>query len=141
MKRYEFVEHTADIAVRLYGGSLKELLISAALALSAAMVSKRKNRQGAVLIEKTIAVKAECMEELLKFWLDELFYYFSTKGFVLDRIKSLECSQHALRAAVLLDEFDLEHYEFINEVKAVTFGDLKVEKVGKRWRAKVIFDV
>ena len=46
MKRYEFLEHTADVAVRVYGATLKELFTSAALAMFAVLVVKKENKIG-----------------------------------------------------------------------------------------------
>ena len=141
MKRYEFVEHTADIAVFVYGGSLKELFTSAALAMFAVMVGKKQNKPKAALKEVAINKEEKTLEDLLKAWLDELLFYFSTEGLVLHRIKSLECGEGALSAKVLFDVFDDEHYEIKDEIKAVTYHELKVEKLRNKWQAHIIFDV
>ena len=141
MKRYEFVEHTSDIAVCVYGRSLKDLFVSAALALESALFAKIKNKAKACLQEVVIEKRAEANEDLLKEWLDELLFDFLTKGCVLHRIKSLECDGETLCARVLFDSFDKEYYEIKNEVKAVTYHELKVEKTPRQWQAHIIFDV
>lgn len=141
MKRYEFVEHTADIAVLVYGGSLKELFTSAALAMFAVVVGKKQNKPKAALKEISIEKEEKSLEDLLKAWLDELLFYFSTKGLVLHRIKSLVCDDSSLSAKVLFDTFDDEYYEIKDEIKAVTYHELKVEKIRNKWQAHVIFDV
>lgn len=141
MKRYEFVEHTADIAVLVYGGSLKELFTSAALAMFSVLVGKKQNKPKAALKEISIKKEEKSLEDLLKAWLDELLFYFSTKGLVLHRIKSLVCTTDSFDAKVLFDTFDDEHYEIKDEIKAVTYHELKVEKIRNRWRAHIIFDV
>ncbi len=141
MKRYEFLEHTADVAVRIYGGSLKELFTSAALAMFSVLISKKKNKAKAELKEILVEKEAESLEDLLKGWLDELLFYFSTQGLLLHRIKSLDVREESLEAKVLLDRFDEEYYESKGEIKAVTYHELKVEKVRNRWQAHVIFDV
>jgi SHS2 domain-containing protein len=141
MKRYEFVEHTADVAVWAYGGSLKELFQSAALAMFAVLVAKKQNRQEASLKEILIEKEEETLEDLLKGWLDELLYYFSTEHLILHRIKSLEIDENTLKSKVLLDHFDVNFYESKDEIKAVTYHELKVEKIRSRWRAYIIFDV
>lgn len=141
MKRFEFLEHTADIAVRVYGATLKELFASAALAMYAVLVAKKKNKPRGELREVAFEKSAEKLEDLLKSWLDELLFYFSTEGLILHRIKRLTLSEGAFSAKVLLDGLDTEYYEIKNEIKAVTYHELKVEKIRNRWQAHLIFDV
>jgi SHS2 domain-containing protein len=141
MERYEFLDHTADVAVRVYGATLKELFTSAALAMSAVLVAKKTNKPQATLKEITIRKQEETLEDLLKGWLDELLFYFSTQHLVLRRIKSLVCRQNAVEAKVLFSAFDENFYEVKEEIKAVTYHELKVQKVRNRWQAHIIFDV
>jgi SHS2 domain-containing protein len=141
MKRYEFLEHTADVAVRAYGGSLKELFTSSALAMFSVLVSKKKNRPAPALKEVIIKIEEEELEDLLKCWLDELLFYFSSQRLILRRIKALVIKDHLLEANVLLEVFGEDYFEGANEIKAVTYHELKVEKIRNRWQANIIFDV
>jgi SHS2 domain-containing protein len=141
MKRFEFIEHTADVAVRVYGGSLKELFTSAALAMFAVLVAKKKNKPEASLVQISVEKKAEALEDLLKAWLDELLFCYSAHGYVLRRIKTLSVEEEEVRATVLMDRFDPGHYEAKDEIKAVTYHGLKVENIRNRWQAYILFDV
>lgn len=140
-KRFEFSAHTADVFVKAYGGSLKELFVSAALAMFSCLVERKKNRPKAVLKEVVIKLNEEVLEDLLKGWLDELLFLYTVKGLVLARVKSLEFENNFLRACVLFDTFDNSYYQKKSEIKAVTYHELKVEKTRNGWRAQVIFDV
>lgn len=141
MKRYEFTEHTADVAVWVYGGSLKELFASAAMAMFSVVVAKKKNKSRPPLTEIVIKITEAALEDLLKGWLDELLFAFTSKRLLLHRIKSLVCEENVLEAKVLLEPFDAQHFELKDEIKAVTYHELKVEKIRNRWRARIIFDV
>ena len=141
MKRFEFLKHTADVAVRVYGGSLKELFTSAALAMFSVLVAKKANRQKAPLKEVTIAKKEETLEGLLKSWLDELLFHFSSERLILHRIKSLDIEEFELGSKVLLESFDDAYFEQKGNIKAVAYRGLKVELVRSRWQAYIIFDV
>ncbi len=141
MKRFQFLEHTADTAAWVYGGSLKELFTSAALAMYAVIVAKKKNRAKADLKEISFEKKEESLEDLLKAWLDELLFYFSSEKLILYRIKYLHIDKNSFKAKVLLDSFDKEYYEMRSEIKAVTYHVLKVERIRNRWRGHIIFDV
>jgi len=141
MKRYEFLKHTADVAVRVFGRSLKDLFESAALAMFAVLLEKTKNRPGAALTEKEISACGETSEDLLKAWLDELLFCYSVEHLVLVRIKSIDVGTQEMRAFVLFDAFNREYYAVKDEVKAVTYHELEVKKVRNRWQAHMIFDV
>ncbi len=141
MKRFEFLKNTADIAVRVHGGSLKELFTSAALAMFSVVVAKKANRQKAPLKEVTIAKKEETLEGLLKSWLDELLFHFSSERLILHRIKSLDIEEFELGSKVLLESFDDAYFERKGDIKAVAYRGLKVELIRSRWQAYIIFDV
>ena len=70
MKRYEYLEHTGDIGIRAYGGTLKELFINAAQGLLEAIADLTTDRYSDAQTE--IEVSAESLEELMVAWLDEL---------------------------------------------------------------------
>lgn len=141
MKRFDFIEHTADVAVRVYGASLKELFTSAAIAMYSILVAKKGNRRGAVLKEITVNKTEEALEDLLKSWLDELLFYYSSERLILHRIKALEISEFTLSAKVLLETVDENYFDIKEEIKAVTYHELKVEIVRNKWRAHIVFDV
>jgi SHS2 domain-containing protein len=141
MKRYEFFGHTADIAVKAYGGSLKELFTSSALAMFSILVSKKQNRPETALKEVVIKKSEDAPEDLLKAWLDELLYYFSSEHLILHRIKSLDVGDGMLEAKVLLETLDKDYFEYGQEIKAVTYHELKVERKRNKWQAHIIFDV
>ncbi|MBI5873674.1 MAG: archease [Candidatus Omnitrophica bacterium] len=141
MKRYEFFGHTADIAVKAYGGSLKELFTSSALAMFSILVSKKQNRPETILKEVIIKKTEEALEDLVKAWLDELLFYFSSQCLILHRIKSLDICEGALEAKVLFETFDKDYFQTGQEIKAVTYHELKVERIRNKWQAHIIFDV
>lgn len=140
-KRFEFSPHTADILLEVYGGSLKELFVSAALGMFSRMVEKKKNRPGAVLKEVSFKLDEEELGDLLKSWLSELLFLYEVKGFVLARIKSLDFEGTALNACILFDIFDGAYYLKKDEIKAVTYHGLKIEKIRTGWRGEVVLDV
>jgi SHS2 domain-containing protein len=141
MGKYTFVPHTADVAVRIEAGSLKELFSTAAKAMSAVLFTKKANGPAGALTDRAIEKTEDALEDLLKAWLDELLFAFQTHGLMLHRIKSLEVAEDALSARVLLCPFNRDFYEPKDEIKAVTYHELKVEKARRGWKASIVFDV
>jgi SHS2 domain-containing protein len=140
MKRFEFVEHKAGIAVRVYGGSLNELFTSAALAMFHALAVKRGNHPKPELKDIALSKSGEDLQELMKSWLDELLSCYLTQHLVLHRIKFLECTEEALEAKLLMATFDDVRYEAKDKIKAVSCQGLKVQKLRNGWKAFIVFD-
>jgi SHS2 domain-containing protein len=70
---FEFVEHTADWAVHVYGADLTELLINAAHAMSSLLVA----HPDAIPADRNLEFELEAVdrEGLLVEWLTELAYW------------------------------------------------------------------
>ena len=71
-RRFEEVEHTADIAIRAFGSNLSELFANAAYGLAcqlAEITDISKN------VEETIEVTADDVEGLLVAFLEELLEF------------------------------------------------------------------
>jgi len=141
MGKFTFLAHTSDVAVKIEGGSLKDLFATAAKAMFAVLVVKKANGPAGALSELKIEKTEESLEDLLKAWLDALLFEFQAHGRMVHRIKSLECGEDRISARVLLCDFNRDCYEFKDEIKAVTYHELKVEKARRGWQAMVIFDV
>ena len=79
MKPFEIVDHTADISIKVYGKSLKELFENSSLG----MFNILADLEGITTsTELEIKVDAPDKEELLIEWLDELLYNFYTKHII-----------------------------------------------------------
>ncbi len=141
MGKFTFVPHTADVAVRIRGGSLKDLFATAAKAMFAVLVTKKANGPAAGLSELKIEKTGDTLEDVLKAWLDELLFEFQGNGRMLHRIKSLSVGEDAVSACVLVCDFDRASYDLKDEIKAVTYNELKVEKGRRGWQTMLVFDV
>jgi SHS2 domain-containing protein len=138
-KPYEFFEHTADIGVRVYGATLAEVFENAATALYAALGQLAKAESGK---RKEIKIEAVTLEDVFHDWLAELLYEVETKHVMYDKITVLEAGPGLMTAELEGGVVDFSRSETNEEIKAVTYHELRVEKLADgRWRATVIFDV
>ncbi|PIQ89838.1 MAG: hypothetical protein COV72_01365 [Candidatus Omnitrophica bacterium CG11_big_fil_rev_8_21_14_0_20_42_13] len=139
MPNYEFLEHTADIGIRLNSRSLQELFKNAALAMFD-IIAERKSESGNRGLEKlTLKQEAENKEELLVNWLNELLSLSSVKEIIFTDFKIDKLSETALEAAAF--SRPVADFTVNTEIKAATRHELKIEKTGSLWQAEVIFDV
>jgi len=137
-ERYVQLDHTGDIQVKVFGNSLKELFINAAYALFDTITDTDKI--GSQLAE-TVEVYGIDKEELLVNWLAELNYLFITESKVFGKFDLEYFKENELSATVIGEKVNLHKHPLKKEIKAVTFHDLQIEKVGDRWETKIVFDI
>jgi SHS2 domain-containing protein len=138
MKTCELIDHTADMGIRVWGSTKRGLFKNAAEGMFDLITDKK-----AVVAKKTIRfnLKAPDIRELFVLWLRELLYQYSAKGMVFKKIAIKDLTGTRIAAAASGEKIDLKRHIFKNDLKAVTYHDLKVEKAKNGWEAEVIFDV
>src|SRR5690349_13726597 len=75
-KLYEVFEHTADVGLHVFGGTLPELFIHAAQGMESLLVPAEQMR---VVSSRQITVDGHDMISLLIAWLNELIFLFDTE--------------------------------------------------------------
>jgi len=138
MKKYELLEHTADIRVRMTGKDLKGLFKNSALAMFD-IIAQRKlsktDKQEKIIIEQ----KADNLDELFINWLNELLSLSSAKELIFSEFQIKKLDENNLEAVAMGE--NEKKYKVNTEIKAATYHGLKLEKIRSGWQAEVIFDV
>ncbi len=138
MKAFEVLDYTADVRLKAYGTTLKEVFENAATGMFSLITDL--NNIKPVLYDE-VFVEAEDRESLLVEWLNELLYRFEVKYRVYKRFEILEWDEeHRLRARAYGEPLDLGRHEIKTQIKACGCQMLKVEH-NDVWSAQVIFDV
>jgi SHS2 domain-containing protein len=141
MKRYEVLEHTADIRVKIFAESEKDLFENSAVCLFELLTDNKAEAQKTRKIELTAAN----LEDLLILWLNELISVFYSYKFLPAEYKILveEISgAKKLTASIIGAEFNPYADKNIkSEVKAATYHNLKINKDKAKITAEIIFDV
>ncbi len=140
MKKYEIIEHTADIGIKVFGKDLKELFANAAIGMFS-IIATRALEHSSTRALKSFEVnkQADGLEDLLVGWLGELLFLFSTKNIVLNRLDIKELDEKHIKSIV--SGIDAGNYKLTTEIKAVTYYMLEVIKKNTGWQAQVIFDI
>lgn len=137
MKKYSFIEHTADIAIRAYGKNLDECFENAALAMFDIISDTKKIKS---IGEYKIELKADNLEQLLVDWLSKLLYLYDSNNFLFCKFKvKLDKEGNNLKAEVFGEEFDRKRHPIGKEIKAVTYHLLEVNE--KENYVQVLFDI
>ncbi|HYT79427.1 MAG TPA: archease [Actinomycetota bacterium] len=158
---FEILEHTADIGLRAYGGTLEELFETCAWGLAEILdvdrsssdwqgrrvagggpprSSRRRASGGAGVNSRHVHLReASDIEALLVDWMNELILLTEEGKACLGGVQVDVVGEDGLRARVELT--DCGSVPEGTELKATTYHQLAVRQSEGRWEATVYFDV
>lgn len=136
--RYELLEHTADLAVRVRGADLAELLANVAwsmvdLMADAGAVALRESRE--------VAVRGESLEELVVAWANEVLFRFETETLLLPAVENLTVTGLEARGVLRGERLDRARHGWKTELKSATYHDLAVRQGEGGWSVDLVVDV
>ena len=139
IKPFEYIEHTADAGMRVWGETLTELFKNAACGLFQ-MIAMVETIDETLSVE--VKITADHLEMLFVHWLDELIFIHETKDIFLRRSNIQQITPTCLSAEVYGETVDFEKHSVYTEIKAVTYHQLSVtQRTSGVWEAHVIFDL
>jgi SHS2 domain-containing protein len=140
MVDFEFIEHTADLGLRIYGKNIKSLFQNAAQSLFEIIIDSRSQAESL----EEISLEAENLEELFVAWLNELISLFFAYKFLpseyfieIEERDNLKILKSRIKGA----NFNPSENKIKMEIKAATYHNLKVVKTDDGYMAEVIFDI
>ncbi|ADY01322.1 MAG: archease [Vulcanisaeta sp.] len=141
--KYEYGEHTADVAVIAYGCTLEEAFKNAALGVAGLTyyIDRVEPRE---FIE--VSIEGDDLEQLLFNWIDEFIYLFDGRKFAYGdyfREISIEGNgPYRVRATVGGEHFDINKHGYRGLiVKAMTYNMMEIRKANNYWRLTFVVDI
>ncbi len=136
MKKYEFLDHPADIKIKSYGKNLAELFVNSALGMMVFLYGADELKNVKITHHETVEIEGENLENLLINWLFEILTCsdISNRAYLEFEIKKI--TSHKVLAQIGSGEALAK-----DEIKAVTYHDLFVTKVKNAWEAIVVYDI
>lgn len=136
--KYRLTDHTADFGVQAYGRTLAQVFEHAAFALYDLITDT-----GILIGNQTmpLAVTGDDPDDLMMNWLRELLYLWSGSERLVKSAKIQKMTAYEINAILCYDRYDPEKHVIKNEIKAVTYHQIQVERLPRGWEARVIFDV
>lgn len=144
-KRFEFLDHPADVGIVARGADLPAVFAAAAEALCA-----YGWRLGAVRARERVSLRARAAtrEDLLFSWLSEILYLTDAEEWVFRRFRvaRVERTREAepvweVEGTAAGEKFDAERHQARTYIKAVTYHQLQVRQKKGGWEARVYLDV
>jgi SHS2 domain-containing protein len=132
---FEEIEHTADNALLVSGGTWEELLENAAHGMNSLMLGDVSAI--GTQTQKQVSVEASDGEGLLVEWLSELVYWAEKESLVFTRFEFQEVTSKTAQATL----YGGGAKNVQKHIKAVTYHNLEIVKTDKGLTATVVFDV
>jgi len=138
MKRFEVLDHTADIGIVVHGEDLRALFENAGEAFFHLITDLKKVKRR---VERRIDIGGESLDRLMVDWLSELLYLHDVENLLFKEFKVESVGEGGLKAIVKGEPFQEGVHVIKTEVKAVTYHQIEVRQEKGRWRARVILDL
>ncbi len=135
---FELRDHTADIALYVWGRTLEELFCAAARGLYATIGELKASKE---CHNMTLSLQAGDAEFLLRDFLAELHFRFETDGLVVTQFAFDRLDERELRVTTTGAEVDRDESVFDREVKAVTSHDVRITRGDGRYEVTLILDI
>jgi len=136
LKRYRFIEHTADVGLIAYGNTLAEAFGNAAYGMFSIITELDRVRETE---SRQLEVNDNDLEGLLFEWLNSLIYFFDVEMLLLKRFEISNLAENRLKAMCYGEKYDpLRHHLKIG-VKSATYHMLKVDR--EKNKIQVLFDI
>jgi SHS2 domain-containing protein len=135
MKKYQNLEHTADLKIRAFGKTKEDVFSNMAVGMFENICDKK-----AILkdqpVKREIKVKANDLPGLLVEFLNELV----TLGDINDEVY-LKYEVRSIKDEIKGRVYGYKVKGLKMEVKAVTYNELKIKEINGKWVAEVVFDI
>lgn len=135
MPKYQFLEHPADLKIKAAGQDLPELFVNAALGMMEFLFGKNLE-QNKVAHQEKVIIEAKNLETMFVDWLSEILYLSDANDRAYIDFQIEEFSENKIIAKVGSVESPA-----LEDIKAVTYSELKIKKVKGKWEAMIVFDI
>lgn len=142
MKKYQLLEHQADLKIKIFGKTKEQLFANALFAMTENM--KPKIKRPIEITEQEIKIEASNLLILLVDFLNEVLYLTQVNNKAYFNIKSINLSKSSslkkVRIKTKLIGKDVLSFE--QDIKAATYHNLKFYQTQhNNWEAIVLFDI
>ena len=135
-RRFELIEHTADVGLIAYGETLAEAFANAAYGLFSIIAELDAVRETA---SRRVEITEDDLEGLLFEWLNNFIYLFDVEMLLFKKFDIIELGNSRLQAMCYGEKYDPSRHHLKTGVKSATYHMLEVDR--EKNQVQVIFDV
>ena len=136
MKRFELIEHTADVGLVAYGRTLAEAFANAGYGMFSIIAELKTVKE---VESRRLEISEDDLEALLFEWLNSLIYFFDVEMILFKRFDIIDLEGSRLTAVCYGEKYDPSRHHLKTGVKSATYHMLKVDR--EKNQVQVIFDI
>jgi len=135
MRKYEILEHKADLKIRAFGKDKKELFLNSMIGMfeGARYEEEVKSQKSKVKIRIT----SLDLPSLLVDFLSEILYLTETRKEVYHKVEFKKFTDNKIETALIGKKLKRMGVH----IKGVTYHDLDVRQEKGTWQAVILFDI
>jgi SHS2 domain-containing protein len=134
MKKYEILEHKADLKIRTFGKTKEELFLNMMIAMLESM--KPEGLKGKA--KREIKTESNNLSTLLVDFLSEVLYLSQVNEEIYKDIKFKKLTDKELKGELIGQKFE----RIGLDIKGVTYHSLDIhQKKDRAWEATILFDI
>ncbi len=139
LKKYRFLEHTADIKFKAWGKTIEKIFENSALALSD-FLSKGQPIKDKV--KKKFKIIGKNYDELLYKFIDGIIYLLDAENFILANAKvKIKEGKGKIELEAFVYGDKAGNYENLDHMKSATYSEMYIERIPGGWEAQAVVDV
>jgi SHS2 domain-containing protein len=141
---FEFLDHTADVAVSFRCADAPELFRDATLAVLEILLDAAESLPPEPSIADPVDMESEDGESLLVDYLNEIIFRFDTRRLLPASLEVAEASlgrPSRLKGELRGEILDPRKHRLKTEIKAATFHALQIRRAAAGLEAEVVFDL
>ena len=137
MKKYEILEHKADLKIRAFGKTKEELFLNMLIGMSESMKGSEVRRPEEK-IKREVKIKSLDLPALLVDFLSEVLYLTQVNKEIYTKAKFKKFTGTELEAELIGQKVE----RFGEDIKAVTYHSLDIhQREDGIWEATILFDI
>ena len=134
MKKFEILEHKADLKIRVFGKDLRELFLNAIVGMFEEAGYESEGEE----IKREIKISSLDLPSLLVDFLSEVLYLCEVNKEVYHKVLFKNLTEKELKGILIGKPLKRMGVH----IKAVTYHDLDIhQKEDKTWQATILFDI
>jgi SHS2 domain-containing protein len=146
MKKFEILEHKADLKIKVFGKTKKELFENAMVGMFEAakyemtkrLMTKRLTTKQLATKRLAIKIKSIDLPSLLVDFLSEVLYLAETKKLVFEKVEFKKFTENEIEANLTGNQLKRMGVH----IKGVTYHELDIrQKKDGTWQATILFDI
>lgn len=142
---FKIIEHTADVGIKVWAHTLKELFEESAIGMVSQMYDLTKVN---ALGSSPLSLQGETLEELFLLWLKEILFIIENEmrifsAFQIEKENFSARNPKSLNIQALLkgEKLDFSRHDICKEIKGITRHGFYIKRNGPWWETNILFDI